>query len=223
MKRRLFSAAPSLVLAGPLWAQDAAGPKPPSVALSGVMGQKALLVVAGGAPKLLSPGEVFQGVKLVSVNGEVAVVEIAAQRVSLRVGDAPTSVGRGGGGGGSGSRIVMSADDRGHFIGPGQINGASVSMMVDTGATSVAIGQRDAGSIGVDYRKGRAIMVGTANGAAPAFAIRLETVSMGEVVVRGVEGVVIDVYMPYVLLGNSFLNRFAMRREGDQMTLDRRS
>jgi aspartyl protease family protein len=37
-----------------------------------------------------------------------------------------------------------------------------------------------------------------------------------------VAGIVLPQAMPFVLLGNSFLTRFQMQRNNDQMTLDRR-
>ena len=65
-----------------------------SVALSGVAGAKALLTVDGAAPKFISAGQTHQGAKLLSVQGETAVVEVNGQRQTLRVGDAPVSVGK---------------------------------------------------------------------------------------------------------------------------------
>ena len=64
--------------------------------------------------------------------------------------------------------------------------------------------------------------MGTANGVVPGWLIRLDSVRVGDVEVFGVDGIVSQQPMPYVLLGNSFLNRFQMKRENDQMVLDRR-
>jgi aspartyl protease family protein len=47
-------------------------------------------------------------------------------------------------------------------------------------------------------------------------------VRVGDVMVSGVDAVVTPVGMPYVLLGNSFLSRFQMNRNNDQMVLERR-
>jgi aspartyl protease family protein len=62
----------------------------------------------------------------------------------------------------------------------------------------------------------------TANGVAPAWRIRIDRVRVGEVEVHQVDAVVSPLDMPVVLLGNSFLSRFRMQRDGDQMVLDRR-
>ena len=59
-----------------------------SVALSGVAGNKALLVIDGAAPRFLSPGQAHMGVTLVQTDGQSATVTIDGQRQTLRVGDA---------------------------------------------------------------------------------------------------------------------------------------
>jgi len=57
-----------------------------SVALSGVAGTRALVTIDAAAPKFLSPGQSHQGVKLLSVQAESAVIEINGQRQTVRVG-----------------------------------------------------------------------------------------------------------------------------------------
>ena len=57
------------------------------VLLSGILGGKALLVVGASAPKAVSPGETFQGVRLVSLDKESALLEQDGQRFTLRLGD----------------------------------------------------------------------------------------------------------------------------------------
>jgi aspartyl protease family protein len=192
-----------------------------SVALQGMLGSKALLIVNGSAPKSVAPGETHQGVKVVSTAGDQAVVEIEGKRRTLRIGDAPASVG-GNGGGARGTRIVLPVGSGGHFMTQGTINGRAVSFMVDTGATAVSMGVSDAERLGLDYKSGERGMVSTANGNAPAWRIRLASVRVGDVEVFDVEAIIAPQPMPFLLLGNSFLNRFQMKRDADQMVLDRR-
>jgi aspartyl protease family protein len=193
-----------------------------SVALSGVAGSKALVIIDGAAPKFLNPGQTHQGVKLLSTQGESAVIEVSGQRQTLRVGEAPVSVGRGAPSGGGGQRIVLTADARGHFMPQGQINGRAVQFMVDTGATVVGIGETDAKRINLNYQQGQRVQMNTANGTAIGYRIQLDSVRVGDVLVRNVDAVVTPQSMPYILLGNSFLTRFQMQRSNDQLTLDRR-
>ncbi|MGE0497959.1 MAG: TIGR02281 family clan AA aspartic protease [Ramlibacter sp.] len=210
--RRLLGAC-LLALAGTAGAQ--------SVALQGMLGSKALLIVDGSPPRSVAAGETHKGVKVVSTAGDQAVVEINGKRHTLRVGDAPASVGDAGGGS-RGNRIVLTAGSGGHFLTQGTINGKAVQFMVDTGATAVAMGVADATRIGLNYQSGQPVRVSTANGVAPAWRIRLGSVRIGDVEVFDVDAFVAQESMPFVLLGNSFLTRFQMKRDNDQLTLERR-
>jgi len=192
-----------------------------SVALAGMMGSKALLVVNGTAPKTVAVGESHQGVKVISTSGDQAVVEQDGKRSTLRVGEAPVHMSAGKSGG-KGNRIVLVAGSGSHFITAGQINGKAVQFMVDTGATSVAMGAQDAERAGVNFKAGQPVMISTANGSVQGYRIKLDSVRVGDVEVFGVDAVVTPQPMPFMLLGNSFLTRFQMLRENDQMTLTKR-
>ena len=185
-----------------------------------MLGNKALLMVGGGAPRAVAPGETHQGVKVVSTAGDQAVVLIDGQRVTLRVGESPASVG--GAMRTGGDRVALTADARGHFVTAGSIEGKPVQFMVDTGATVVAIGQGEADRLRLDYKSGQPVHMSTANGTAQGWMIKLRNLRLGDVTVYDVDAVVTPLGMPAVLLGNSFLNRFNMRRDGDQMMLVKR-
>lgn len=191
-----------------------------SVGIAGMLGSKALLVVDAHPPRALGPGDEFQGVKVVSIDKDEATVEVKGKRQVLRLGEAPVSVG---GRGGSGKRVVLMADSRGHFINSGTINGRVMQYMVDTGASTVAIGRPDAERLGLDYRKGQPVRMSTANGVAQGWRMKLDSVRIGDVEVFGIEAVITSEPMPYVLLGNSFLTEFQMTRINDQMVLEKRN
>lgn len=193
----------------------------PSVALTGVMGNKALLVVNGAPPKMMEAGQTMAGVKLLSASGDQAAIEMGGKRVNLRVGDAPVSQGAGAGGAGGGNKIVLPVGSGGHFMANGSINGRAIQFMVDTGATSVAIGMGDAQRLGIDFSKGQPVRMSTANGTAQAWLVKLNSVRVGDVEIYDVEAVV-GPNMPFALLGNSFLGRFTMNRTNDTMVLERR-
>jgi aspartyl protease family protein len=76
--------------------------------------------------------------------------------------------------------------------------------------------------MGIDYTAGKPIRMSTANGQALGYLLTLNSVRIGDVEVQNVEAIVAQQAMPYVLLGNSFLTRFSMRRDNDQMVLERR-
>lgn len=194
-----------------------------SVSLSGVSGSKALVVIDGGAPRFMAAGQAHQGVRLVSVQGDAAVIDIGGQRQTLRLGEAPVHLGGAGADAAGGTqRVVLTADGRGHFMPQGQINGRAVQFLVDTGATQVILGESEARRINLDYQRGRRINVQTANGGAIGYQLTLDTVRVGDAQLHAVGAIVLPQPMPYVLLGNSFLSRFQMQRHNDQMTLERR-
>jgi aspartyl protease family protein len=191
------------------------------VNLSGMLGNKALLVVDGGEPRSVAPGETFNGVRVISAQGDSAVVDIAGQRQTLRVGGSPVSVGKPINTANS-NRIVLSADSQGHFFSQGQVNSRAVQFLVDTGATTIGMSISDAERIGLQYKQGQAVQVATANGVVPGWRVRLSSVRLSDVEVRDIEAVITPIAMPFVLLGNSYLSRFQMTRNNEQLVLEKR-
>jgi aspartyl protease family protein len=191
-----------------------------TVSMGGSLGNNALLVI-DGKPRNVTVGSTVEGVRLISVSGNEAVVEVQGKRISLQLGGAQVNLG-GKASEGSGAQIVLTAGSGGHFFTSGTINGKNVRFVVDTGATSVAISQEEADRIGLDYKNGQRGYSSTANGNVPVYRVSLASVRIGDVQIYNVEGIVIMAPMPFVLLGNSFLDRFQMKRENDRMTLDRR-
>jgi aspartyl protease family protein len=98
----------------------------------------------------------------------------------------------------------------------------SISFLVDTGATSVALGRSDALRAGVAYTRGEPRIMETANGQARGWLVSLDSVRINGITLRNVPGVVLEVDMPQALLGMSFLNRMDMRREGGALYLRQR-
>ena len=188
------------------------------VGLAGVMGSKALLMIDGGEPQAVAVGQSLAGVKVISVQGDQAVVEIGGRKRPLRVGQhaigaAPAD--------GSGT-IVMTADNQGHFYATGSVNGAAVRFLVDTGATMVSLGASDARRIGLDFNRGQKGMTQTANGQTMVSKVKLDTVRIGDVTLHNVDALIHQNEMPMALLGMSFLNRMEMQRDGSTMTLRKR-
>ena len=198
----------------------AAGAAAQTVSMGGSLGSNALLVI-DGKPKNVAVGTTVDGIRLVSVTGNEAVVEVKGKRVSLRLGDAQVNLG-GKGSEGSGRQIVLTAESGGHFFANGSINGKSVRFVVDTGATSVSMSADEADRLGIDYKKGPRGMARTANGVVPMYQASLASLRIGDVQVYNVQATVVPAPMGYILLGNSFLTRFQMKRENDVLTLDLR-
>jgi len=186
----------------------------------GLFPNKAVVVVNRGAPRTLSVGQrTPEGVLLVAADSRSAVLEIDGRRLTLEMGQHFESEAS------TGSRrsVTLPADSQGHFVTDGSINGAHIRFLVDTGATLVAIPAAEARRLGIDYRKGRRGMSHTANGPAVVWRVVLDTVTVGDVTLHNVEGVVHEsAGLEIALLGMSFLNRTEMRREGAHLTLTKR-
>jgi aspartyl protease family protein len=192
------------------------------VSLNGALGRGAAILVINGQLRTVRVGQQLDGVKLIEVGDGSAVVELDGKRRTLQLGAAPVAQGGGTGTAPGGSRIVLQAGSGGHFVAQGSINGGSVRFMVDTGATTVAMGRAEADRLRLNYRNGRPVRMQTANGVVNGYLMTLDRVRIGDVEIGGVEATVADYDLPVVLLGNSFLSRFQMRRENETLILERR-
>ena len=188
------------------------------VGLAGTLGSKAMLMINGGEPQAIPVGQTVDGVRLISIQGDQAVIEIGGKKRVLRVGQHAVGTA---GGDGSG-KIIMLADGQGHFFTTGTINGTSVRFLVDTGATMISLGAADARRVGVDFNRGQKALTNTANGQAVVSKVQLDTVRIGDVTLHNVDALIHQTDMPVALLGMSFLNRMEMQRDGSTMTLKKR-
>ena len=195
------------------------------ISVVGLFSGKAVLVIDGGKPRTVAVGQSTpEGVKLISANSNVAVIEHQGLRQTLAPGGG-TRIGGGGppGGGSSGESVTLAADARGHYVTLGQINGGSVQFLVDTGATAIAIPSTLPRQLGINYTGGERGYTLTANGRAAAYKITLDTVRVGDITLHSVEAVVIEGDgLKIALLGMSFLNRTEMKRDGQSLTLTKR-
>lgn len=188
------------------------------VGLAGLLGSKAMLTINGAAPRALTVGQSLDGVRLVAIQDEQAIVEIAGRKRALRVGQHALGAKAESGG----HKIILTADAQGHFQTTGTINGTSVHFLVDTGATMISLGASDARRIGLDFNRGQKGISQTANGQVVVSRVKLDTVRIGEVTLHGIDATIHQNDMPIALLGMSFLNRMDMQRDGPTMTLKKR-
>ncbi|MGB0722048.1 MAG: retropepsin-like aspartic protease family protein [Gammaproteobacteria bacterium] len=117
--------------------------------------------------------------------------------------------------------VTIQRDRSGMFTTIGSINGRSIPMMLDTGATLVSMSSVDARALGINYRRyGRRGRVSTASGMATAWTLTLRRVAVGELELRDVQATVVDGRFPeVVLLGNSYLSRLRMEQSNDTIVL----
>ena len=209
------------VFAGALLCALAAAAQAESVAFSGMLGDKALLIVNGQAHGV-AVGATVEGVKLVRIDGTVAQIESGGKTQTLRLGGTAVVAGDTGGGGG-GSRIVLPVGSGGHYTSMGSINGHPVQFLVDTGATVVSMGVDEAVRLGLDASDSTSAVTMTANGAVSVRRLTLNRVTIGDVTVYNVEAIVAPQSMPMVLLGNSFLSHFQMHSDSSTLVLDKKN
>jgi aspartyl protease family protein len=210
---RLAAVLCALAATSTAWAQ--------TVSLSGTLGASKALLLIDGQPHMVAVGSTVKGVTLTRLGDGEAEVETGGKRALLRLGAAPARVGSSGGVGGA-TEIVLHVGTGGHFLTQGAINGKPVRFLVDTGATAVAMSISEANRIGLDWRNGQRGYSATAGGTVPVYGVTLRSVRVGEVEVFNVDAVVLQAEMPAILLGNTFLNRFSMRRDADTMRLERK-
>jgi len=190
-----------------------------------VMGGKATLIVDGGRPRTLAPGQTSpEGIRLVSVGADAAVVEVGGVRQSIMMGASYRVSGGPAGSGPLGQSVSIAADTQGHFLVTGSLNdAATVRFLVDTGASVISISVDDAKRADINYTAGERAYSQTASGIAPIYRVKLDSVRIGDIVLYNVDAAVhTSGRLPIALLGMSFLNRMEMRRDSSMLTLTRR-
>jgi aspartyl protease family protein len=103
----------------------------------------------------------------------------------------------------------LEAVNGGHFVTKADINGRDIIVLVDTGATAVALSWEDAQNVGLKPKSLKFdVSVSTANGVAKAARVKLKHVMIDNVKVRDVDGLVLqEGAMKGTLLGMSYLGR----------------
>lgn len=186
------------------------------VRLQAIFGSSAMFEIDGKRRMLKSGKTSPEGVKLVSVTSEHALVEIdgRAQKLTLAAPVAANyaTVER--------AEVRLSADGGGHYSTVAWINGRRVNVMVDTGATSIAFNYPTAKSLGLDLARAQPMTVSTASGIERAYKLQLSSVTIGGITVHNVDATVLGNDFPQVtLLGNSFLSRVDMQQQDGLLLL----
>ena len=116
--------------------------------------------------------------------------------------------------------VRISRDPQGQYRMGGEINGHYANFLVDTGASLIAMSERHAQSIGLDYRAGKPGTVQTAQGNTAAYFVMLDNVTLGGIAQQQVRATVIEGNFPVdVLLGMSFLNELRLNDDAGVLTL----
>ena len=118
----------------------------------------------------------------------------------------------------------IAADRNGHYASDIQVNGRTLSAIVDTGATLVALRYEDARALGIVFPGDRFdVGVRTANGTTQARRVRLRSIRLGAISLNDVDALVLGEGMLGTnLLGMSFLKRLSRYEvRGSTLVLER--
>jgi aspartyl protease family protein len=190
----------------------------PEIKVVGLFRDRAVLVI-DGHQRVLSVGEPSpEGILLLSATSREAVIEVEGRRETLTLG---THIGGTYREAAAGATVVVAPDGGGMYRVSGSINGFQVDFLVDTGASVIAMNRHQAARMGIDYRlEGQRAETLTASGVATVYLVELDRVRVGDIELSNVRAAVHDGDHPLdVLLGNSFLGRVDLRREGRLLQL----
>ncbi len=118
--------------------------------------------------------------------------------------------------------VTLSRGKGGHFWADARVDGRRMELVVDTGASQIALRAGDAARLGIhptarDYT----VKVSTANGITKAALVQLRMVEVGNIVVRDVQALIhADESLGVNLLGMSFLSRVRWTHERGKLILE---
>ncbi len=181
----------------------------------GLMPGMAILEV-DGKRITIRKGQSRAGVKLISANSKEAVIVINGKEEVLELGasvvgeyaKAKKTV------------VRLPRGDGGHYFTTARINGHSMKMLVDTGATHIALSSDTAKRLGINYKEGIKGRSSTAGGIVNSYTVRLDYIQIGGIKRYNVLAGIIEGSFPSTpLLGMSFLNQVKIHEEQGMLIL----
>ena len=117
--------------------------------------------------------------------------------------------------------VVLQREGDGHFYADVEVDGVTVQMLVDTGATTIALTGEDAEALGIEWEEAAVKPVARgASGDVNGVRTRIARVQLGDLEVEDVEAIVVPEGLGISLLGQSFLSQIQrVQMDGDKMTL----
>lgn len=106
------------------------------------------------------------------------------------------------------------------YVSKAKINGRGAKVVLDTGATVVAMSGNTAKALGIDYLGGERGSVMTASAVVAAYFVNLTSVSVGGIAVSNVRASVVEGRYPSeILLGMSYLRHVSLHEQQGVMYL----
>ena len=118
--------------------------------------------------------------------------------------------------------MTIQPGSNGHFNVEAEVDGRRMEFLVDTGASVIALRERDAARLGIHPSKREyTASVSTANGIVLAAPVELARVDVGSLTVRNVQALVLpDEALGQNLLGMSFLSRVRFEHRNGRLVLE---
>ena len=197
--------------------QSTATASQPDVQVKGLFSGSAILTI-NGRQRLLRQGAVSpEGVKLISANSRIAVLSINGHQqtvgLSGRISGQYTKASR--------HSISIPLTPNGQYLTEGLINGQSAELLVDTGASVVAMSERQANILGIEYAtKGISGYVETASEQVQSYQVMLDQIDVGGLKAYNVQAVVLKGELPSkILLGMSYLRNVELSEKHGMLNL----
>lgn len=192
----------------------------PDIRVVGLFKDRAVVTI-DGRQRILRIGQTSpEGVRLLSADSEAAVLEVDGREIRGTLDGRVSARNRTP----AAQTVQIMRNNAGMYTTVGSINGLPVTLLVDTGATQVAMNSAAARRLGIDYRVvGDSTVVTTASQLERAWAVTLDSVKVGNIELKNVAGLVLEGPQPsQVLLGMSYLGRLELTNDGRLMTLRRK-
>lgn len=169
-----------------------------------------------GQRLVIKAGQEQQGITLIRADSEQCVIEINGTRQTLLLGASLASsytVAQG-------KSVRLQQDFGGHYYARVKLNGRTVRMLVDTGATNVALSGNMARKLGIAYAKGQRMRSATAGGIVNSFLVRVNEMNLDGITRYNVPVSVIEGAHPDVpLLGMSFLGQLKIQQDNGELVI----
>lgn len=169
-----------------------------------------------GLRVVIKAGQQKQGITLIRADSEQCVIEINGTRQTLMLGASLAS----GYAQPAREQVRLQKDASGHYYTHVAINGRSVRMLVDTGATNVALSGNMARRLGINYAKGQRTRSATASGVVNSFMVRVNEMKLSGITRYNVPVTVIEGSHPDIpLLGMSFLGQLKIQQDNSELLI----
>ncbi len=117
-----------------------------------------------------------------------------------------------------GTKTIIEQDGSGNFIVMGTIDNISISMLIDTGASSVVVSEKMAERAGLSSDS--QVEIATANGITKGYTAIIKNIQIGNLLGENVEAVIVpNLQISHALIGMSFLKKVNFEKYGSHLIL----